>query len=138
MLDGAAAASGGAGRYNARMADDAPNRWIPRPLRRLGGLALTLAMNRLVALDPEARAAIAKLDGRRIGVLLDGPGIAFAIAARHGTLQIEPPPEAGDDGTADDFEVKATPGALLAMVLGRESEARPAGKVEIAGDAELA
>ncbi len=115
-----------------------PNAWIPHPLRRLGGLALTLALNRLVALDPDTRAAIGKLEGRRIGVYLRGPEVAFAIAARNGTLQIEPPPGAGDDATANDFEVNATPASLLAMALNRDGDARPAAKVEIAGDAELA
>ena len=61
-----------------------------------------------------------------------------SIAARNSTLQIEPPPNARDDGGVDDFEVNATPGTLLAMVVGRDGDARPAGKVEIAGDAELA
>ncbi len=120
------------------MPENQPNAWIPHPLRRLGGMALTLALNRLVALDPDTRAAIGKLEGRRIGVHLAGPEIAFSIAARNGTLQIEPPPEAGNDTSASDFEVKATPGSLLAMALGRDGDARPAGKVDIAGDAELA
>jgi ubiquinone biosynthesis protein UbiJ len=120
------------------MPDQQPNAWIPHPLRRLGGLALTLALNRLLALDPDAREAIDRLEGRRIGVHLRGPEIAFSIAARHGTLQIEPPPSAGDDGSPNDFEVNATPGTLLAMALGRGYGARPAGKVEIAGDADLA
>ena len=123
--------------YNGRMAEE-PNAWIPHPLRKLGGLALTLALNRLVALDPDTREAIGKLEGHRIGVHLRGPGIAFSIAARNGTLQIEPPPDAGDDGNTNDFEVNATPGSLLAMALDRDGETRPAGKVEIAGDAELA
>src|SRR6185437_13984963 len=115
--------------YNEMMPERQPNACIPHPLRRLGGLALTLALNRLLALDPDARAAIGKLEGRRIGVHLRGPDIAFAIAARNGTLQIEPPPGAGDDGSANDFEVNATPGALLSMALGRgNGDARPAGK----------
>ena len=29
-------------RYNRRMSEREPNAWIPHPLRRLGGLALTL------------------------------------------------------------------------------------------------
>ncbi|TAN05615.1 MAG: sterol-binding protein [Rhodanobacteraceae bacterium] len=120
------------------MSDREPNAWIPHPLRRLGGLALTLGLNRLLALDPDAETAVTRLEGRRLGVHLAGPEIAFSIAARHGTLQIEPPPGARDDGV-NDFEVNATPGALLAMVLGRaDGAAHPAGKVEIAGDAELA
>ncbi len=124
--------------YNDVMPDREPNAWIPHPLRKLGGLALTLALNRLVALDPDTREAIGKLEGRRIGVHLRGPEIAFSIAARNSTLQIEPPPNATDDGNANDFEVNATPGSLLAMALDRVDDARPAGKVEIAGDAELA
>jgi ubiquinone biosynthesis protein UbiJ len=127
------------GPYNNGMSDSAPNAWIPHPLRKLGGLALTLGLNRLLALDPDAQAAVGKLEGRRIGVHLAGPEVAFSIAARHGTLQIEPPPGTRDDGSTNDFEVNATPGALLAIVLGRgDGAARPAGKVEIAGDAELA
>ncbi len=101
--------------YNDPMPAKEPNAWIPHPLRRLGGLALTLALNRLVALDPDTREAIDRLEGRRIGVHLRGPEIAFSIAARGGTLQIEPPPNAGDDGSANDFEVNATPGSLLAL-----------------------
>jgi ubiquinone biosynthesis protein UbiJ len=120
------------------MAERKPNAWIPHPLRRLGGLALTLALNRLVALDPETRAAVGQLEGRRVAVHLRGPEIAFAIAARNGTLQIEPPPDAGDDASVSDFEVNATPGALLAMALAGGDGAQRAGKVEIAGDAELA
>lgn len=125
-------------RYNHAMPERQPNAWIPQPLRKLGGLALTLALNRLVALDPDTREAIGRLEGRRVGVHLRGPEVAFSIAARNGTLQIEPPPNAGDDGTANDFEVNATPGSLVAMALDRDGGARPAGKVEIAGDAELA
>lgn len=120
------------------MPEREPNSWIPTPLRRLGGLALTLALNRLVAMDPDTRAAIGKLDGRRLGVFLRGPDIAFSIAARNGTLQIEPPPGKDQDASATDFEVKATPGSLLAMVFDRGGDAPRAGKVEIAGDAELA
>jgi len=124
--------------YNCRMPEREPNAWIPHPLRKLGGLALTLALNRLVALDPETRAAIGRLEGRRIGVYLRGPEVAFALAARNSTLQIEPPPDVGRDGSVSDFEVRATPGSLLAMVLGGDDDARPPGRVEIAGDAELA
>lgn len=121
------------------MSNREPNAWIPHPLRRLGGLALTLGLNRLVALDPDTREALGKLEGRRIGVHLAGPEVAFAIAARNGTLQIEPPPGARDDGSSNDFDVRATPGALLALVLGRgDGATAPAGKVDIAGDAELA
>lgn len=120
------------------MPEREPNAWIPHPLRKLGGLALTLALNRLVALDPETREAIGRLEGRRVGVYLRGPEVAFALAARNSTLQIEPPAGAGNAAGASDFEVKATPGSLLAMVLGRDGDARPPGKVEIAGDAELA
>jgi ubiquinone biosynthesis accessory factor UbiJ len=120
------------------MTEREPNAWIPYPLRRLGGIALTLALNRLIALDPDTGAAIGKLEGRRIGVHLRGPGIAFSIAARGGTLQVEPPPDAGDEGRRDDFQVRATPGALLALAVARGGESVPAAKVEIGGDAELA
>ena len=114
----------------------AANAWMPRPLRRLAGRALQTALARLVALDPETHPALAKLEGRRIGVHLQGAELAFDIAVQDGALRIEPPPQ-GDSLKAD-LRVAATPFSLLALALPREGDTLPPGKVEIAGDAELA
>lgn len=113
----------------------AANAWMPRPLRRLAGRALERALNRVIVLDPETPAALAKLEGRRIGVHLQGAELAFDIAVQQGALRIEPPVQ---DGAKADLRVAATPFSLLALAMPREGDALPPGKVEIAGDAELA
>jgi ubiquinone biosynthesis protein UbiJ len=113
----------------------AANAWMPRPLRRLAGRALERALNRVIVLDPETPAALAKLEGRRIGVHLQGAELAFDIAVQQGALRVEPPVQ---DGAKADLRVAATPFSLLALAMPREGDALPPGKVEIAGDAELA
>lgn len=114
----------------------AANPWMPRPLRRLAGRALQVALARVVALDPDMPAALAKLEGRRIGVHLQGAELAFDIVVREGALTVEPPQH--DETTRADLRVTATPFSLLALAMPREGDTLPPGKVEIAGDAELA
>ncbi|HEX7129007.1 MAG TPA: SCP2 sterol-binding domain-containing protein [Rhodanobacteraceae bacterium] len=114
----------------------AANAWMPRPLRQLAGRALQAALARVVALDPDTQSALSKLDGRRIGVHLQGAELAFDIAVREGALKIEPPPQ--DGAAKSDLRVTATPFSLLALAMPREGDTLPPGKVEIAGDAELA
>lgn len=120
------------------MESNAVNRWMPRPLRKLAGGALQMSLNRMVALDPDTRDALMKLDDRRIGVHLRGAELAFDIAVREGLLHIEPPQADADVEKKSDLRVAATPFALLAMAIPRADEAIAPGKVEIAGDAELA
>jgi len=112
------------------------NAWMPRPLRHAAGRALQAALARVMALDPEMRAALSKLDGRRIGVHLQGAELAFDIAVHEGALRIEPPLE--DDAMKADLRVAATPFSLLALAMPRKGDTLPPGKVQIAGDAELA
>jgi ubiquinone biosynthesis protein UbiJ len=112
------------------------NHWLPVPLRRLGGRTLERALNHVLALDPETRSALAKLESRRIGVHLQGAELAFDIAVHDGALRIEPPLQ--EAATKPDLRVTATPFSLLALAVPREGDTLPPGKVEIAGDAELA
>jgi ubiquinone biosynthesis protein UbiJ len=122
---------------NARPA----NHWLPSFLRRLGGRALERALNRVVALDPETCTALANLEGRRIGVHLQGAELAFGLAVRDGALRVEPPHGTDADesaGARPDLRVTATPFSLLALAVPRDGDTLPPGKVEIAGDAELA
>lgn len=116
------------------MTDSAPNAWLPAPLRKLAGHALETALNHALALDPDTQRKLAALDGRRVQLTLSGPQLALAIAVADGRLQVEPP---DDDGAASALRVAATPASLIAMALHRGDEAAP-GKVEIAGDADLA
>ncbi|HEY3521898.1 MAG TPA: SCP2 sterol-binding domain-containing protein [Rhodanobacteraceae bacterium] len=119
------------------MDQTAVNAWMPQPLRRLAGRALERAFNRALKLDPESRGALGKLEGRRIGVHLRGPEIAFDIVVEDGGLRVRPPQSGESPESKADLRVAATPGALLGIALSRGGETSP-GKVEIAGDAELA
>jgi ubiquinone biosynthesis accessory factor UbiJ len=119
------------------MGSTAANAWMPKPLRRLAGRALERAFDLALILDPETRSALGGLTGRRICVHLRGPEIAFDIVVEDGALRIQPPRSEESPGRAD-LHVAATPGSLLGLAFGRGEEALPAGKVEIAGDAELA
>jgi len=102
-------------------------------LKPLAGRALALALNRLVALDPDTGAALARLDGRRIGLALEAPPVALELAVEQGRLTVGPPRDEPDLG------VRATlSGVLSQLPFLRPSGAPPVGKVRINGDAELA
>jgi ubiquinone biosynthesis accessory factor UbiJ len=105
----------------------------PNPLLAGLGRALELALDRALALDPQMRAQLTAIEGRRIGVELRGTGLALAIEARDGRLRVGPhwTEPAG-------LNVKAAPASLLAFALRRDDNALPPGKVEISGDADLA
>jgi ubiquinone biosynthesis protein UbiJ len=105
---------------------------LPRPLRKLAGHALESALNRALALDPESQARLAALDGRSVQLHLKGLEMSLAITVRGSRLHVGPATENGD------LRVAATPGSLLSMLFRRREESMAPGKVEIAGDAELA
>lgn len=108
--------------------------FLPRPLRRLAGRALERALNRAVALDADTRTRLAALNGRRLDVHLRGPDLRLSIRVDAGVLRVGPP----EDSDAPSLHVAATPGSVLAMALNRDRDGVAPGKVEIAGDADLA
>jgi ubiquinone biosynthesis protein UbiJ len=102
-------------------------------LKPLAGRALELALNRLVALDPDTAGALTRLGGRRIGLALEAPPVALDIRVHEGQLLVGPPTEEPDLG------IRATlSGVLSQLPFFRASGAPPVGKVRINGDAELA
>jgi ubiquinone biosynthesis protein UbiJ len=106
----------------------------PNPLLAALGRALEAVLNRALALDAQARAQLDSLDGRRIGITLHGTPLALAIDVRDGCLRVGPHWQAPGD-----LELRAGPGSLLAFALRRgEGGGATPGRVEIAGDAELA
>jgi len=113
-------------------ADAGPNRFLPRPLRVLAGRAMEAALNRAVDLDPDTRARLDVLDGRSVQVHLSGPDLALRISVEKGRLRVGPPEEGGS------LRVTASPASLLAMAVRRDDDGVAPGKVDIAGDAELA
>ncbi len=116
------------------MTDAAAPRFPPRPLRALGGRALETALNRAVALDPDTRASLDALEGKRLHVHLAGPDLTVAIRVAGGKLRVGP----ADDETPASLRVSASPGSLLGMALRGDRDGVAPGKVEVAGDAELA
>jgi ubiquinone biosynthesis accessory factor UbiJ len=109
-----------------------PNSWLPQPLRKLAGRALETALNHTLSLDPDTQQKLAALNGRRVQLHLRGPEIALAVTVEDARLKVGPPQ---DDSQ---LKVAATPGSLLAMMFRRDDDGIAPGKVEVAGDAELA
>jgi ubiquinone biosynthesis protein UbiJ len=114
------------------MDTSAPNAWLPPPLRQFAGRALERALDRALALDPDTTRQLVALEGRSVQIDLQGAGIVVTLTVQDARLRVGPP-------RADSaLRVTATPGSLLAMALRRGEGSMPPGKVEIAGDAELA
>lgn len=102
-------------------------------LKPLAGRALGEALNRLVALDPDTASALARLDGRRIGLALEAPPVALDLRVDAGRLVVGPPTDEPDLG------IRATlSGVLSQLPFLRTPGAPPVGKVRINGDADLA
>ncbi len=110
---------------------------MPTPfdaLKPLAGRALETALNRAVALDPDTVAALAGLDGRRISLSLESPPLALEIRVHGGYLQVGPPLREAD------LAVRGTLGGLLGQLpwMAAAARGRPAGRLHVSGDAELA
>ncbi|MFT3808033.1 SCP2 domain-containing protein [Arenimonas sp.] len=114
------------------------NQPAPSPFdafKPMAGRALEIALNRVIALDPETRAALDSLDGRRIEIALESPALALSIAVRDRKLWVGPP----ETGSEPDLGLRATLGGLLSQLpFTRRDGAPPVGKLRINGDAELA
>lgn len=114
------------------MTDTAPRSLLPRPLRVLAGRALETALNHSLSLDPDTKQRLGALDGRSVQLHLRGPELTLAVTVEGDRLKVGP----GSDDSQ--LRVAASPGSLLAMALRRGDDGIAPGKVEIAGDADLA
>src|SRR5918993_1204808 len=104
-------------------------------LKPIAGRALEAALNQLLALDPETRASLAGLDGRRVELQVEAPGIALAITVRGDRLEVGPV----ETEVEADLGLRATLGGLLGQLpFLRPDGGAPVGKLRINGDAELA
>lgn len=104
-------------------------------LKPFAGRALETALNRALALDPDTRAALAPLEGRRIQLSLESPPLAMEIRVGGGELQVGPVNEIHEA----DLAVRSSLGGLLSQLpFLRRDHGAPVGKVRISGDAELA
>lgn len=104
-------------------------------LKPVAGRALEAALNRALALDPDTRAALKPLDGRRVALALEAPAIALQIRVEGERLQVGPV----DAAEEPDLAVRSTLGGLLAQLpFLKRDDAPPVGRVRVSGDAELA
>lgn len=104
-------------------------------LKPVAGRALESALNRALALDPDTRAALKPLDGRRVALALEVPAVALRIRVEGDRLQVGPV----DAAEEPDLAVRSTLGGLLGQLpFLKRDDAPPVGRVRVSGDAELA
>jgi ubiquinone biosynthesis protein UbiJ len=101
----------------------------------LAGRALEAALNRVLALDPEARSSLRALDGRRVALKVESPPLALEVRVQGDALRVGPL----DGEREPDLGVRGTLAGLLGQLpMFRRDDAPPVGKLRIEGDAELA
>src|SRR3982751_4612108 len=118
------------------MSSETSHRTTQASSRVLGllGRALEAALNRLVDLDPDTRTALRTLEGRAITLNFNNTPLAMRIAVDGDRLAVGPA-----FGGESALRVMAAPSALLALALSRgRDDATTPGRVDIAGDADLA
>jgi ubiquinone biosynthesis protein UbiJ len=108
----------------------APFNW-----KQPAGRALEAALNRMLALDPDAQSSLRALDGRRVALRIDAPPLALEVKVEGDALRVGPP----DAEREPDLGVRGTLAGLIAQLpMFRRDDAPPVGKLRIEGDAELA
>ena len=111
---------------------DAPLGWNWKPL---AGRALEAALNRMLALDPDAQAGLRALDGRRVMLAIESPPLALEVRVEGNALRVGPV----DGEREPDLGVRGTLAGLLGQLpMFRRDDAPPVGRLRIEGDAELA
>lgn len=108
-----------------------------KSLKPVAGRALQAALNRALALDPDTRQALTALDGRHIDLTLEAPALAMRISVHGEALEVGPV-----DHREADLAVRSSLSGVLAqlplLARSRGAQANRAGRVRVAGDAELA
>ena len=108
----------------------APFNW-----KQPAGRALEAALNRMLALDPDAQASLRALDGRRVALRIESPPLALEVKVDAAALSVGPV----DAEQEPDLGVRGTLAGLLGQLpMFRRDDAPPVGKLRIEGDAELA
>ena len=108
----------------------APFNW-----KQPAGRALEAALNRALALDPDAQASLRALDGRRVALRIESPPLALEVKVDGETLRVGPV----DAEQEPDLGVRGTLAGLLGQLpMFRRDDVPPVGKLRIEGDAELA
>lgn len=100
------------------------------------GRALEAALNRALALDPETRDALVRLDGRRVALRVAQPPLALQVTVAGDRLRVGPV----DHAAAPDLDVRGTLAGLVSQLpmFRRDDDGPPVGSMRIEGDADLA
>ena len=99
------------------------------------GRALEVALNRMLALDPDAQSSLRALDGRRVAMRVESPPLALEVKVDGAALRVGPV----DAEQEPDLGVRGTLAGLLGQLpMFRRDDVPPVGKLRIEGDAELA
>jgi ubiquinone biosynthesis protein UbiJ len=108
----------------------APFNW-----KQPAGRALEAALNRALALDPDAQSSLRALGGRRVALRVESPPLALEVKVEGETLRVGPV----DAEREPDLGVRGTLAGLIGQLpMFRRDDAAPVGKLRIEGDAELA
>ena len=110
---------------------------FPLPTWKIpAGRALEAGLNRALALDPETREALARLDGRRVALRVSQPPLALQVTVAGERLRVGPV----DDAAAPDLDVRGTLAGLVSQLpmFRRDDDGPPVGRMRIEGDADLA
>ncbi len=102
------------------------------PLLPLLGRALEGLLERALALDPAARARLAPLEGRHVEMSWTPAGLGLRMSVAGGRIAIGP-----RQGEAD-LSLAGTLAGFARLAFPDRAGALPAGKVQMAGDADLA
>ena len=121
--------------YNAAMPVPPTSRPFPN-WKIPAGRALEAALARALALDPETREALSRLDGRRVALRVDQPPLALQLTVDGERLRVGPV----DGETAPDLDVRGTLAGLVSQLpmFRRDDDGPPVGRMRIEGDADLA
>lgn len=110
--------------------NDVPFNW-----KQPAGRALEAALNRALALDPDAQSSLRALDGRRVALRVESPPLALEVRVEGEALRVGPV----DAEREPDLGVRGTLAGLLGQLpMFRRDDVPPVGKLRIEGDAELA
>ncbi|HET7844130.1 MAG TPA: SCP2 sterol-binding domain-containing protein [Xanthomonadales bacterium] len=105
----------------------------PNPVLAVAGRALESVLARVLALDPDAAAALKPLEGRAIELDWRPAGIGLRLRVEDGRLRV------GPKGDAPDLSISGSLAGLLQMALpARDGAGFATGRVQMSGDAELA
>ncbi|AXI83517.1 SCP2 domain-containing protein [Xylella taiwanensis] len=111
---------------------------IPSFLKPLAARALELALNRLLALDPDTYQVMRMLDGQRIALYLETPPLELQIRVEDERLRVGPI----DSEQEVDLKVQGTLAGFLGQLPWlahiRRTSTVQTGRLRVAGDAELA